>query len=70
MSDIPGQHLDAESQDERGPMGSRDTGSDEPAGGPVDRPAGTAEPDSDSSVQTQGTQDAGAPRLPTGDAGG
>lgn len=67
MSDIPGQHLEAESQAERGSMGSRDTGADEPAGGPSDRPAGTAEADSDSSVQTQGTRDTEAPHLPTGD---
>jgi hypothetical protein len=70
MSDMAGAHLDEEPQAERGPAGSRDTGADEPAGGPADRPAGTAEPDSDSSVQTQGTRDAGAPHLPTGDGGG
>ena len=30
MSDMPGEHLTEEPQSERGPMGSRDTGSDEP----------------------------------------
>ena len=40
----PGAHLEEEPQEERGAPGSRDTGSDEPAGGPVDRPAGTSTP--------------------------
>ena len=35
-----GGHLSEEPQSERGAAGSRDTGSDGPAGGPVDRPAG------------------------------
>lgn len=70
MSETPGVHLEEEPQEERGPQGSRDTGSDEPAGGPADRPVGTSDADSDSSVQTQGTQEEGAPHLPTGDAGG
>jgi hypothetical protein len=42
MSDQPGSHLEEEPQSERGAPGSRDTGSDEPAGGPVDRPSGDA----------------------------
>ena len=33
MSEAPGEHLDEEPQEERGPEGSRDTGSDEPSGG-------------------------------------
>lgn len=65
MSDTPAEHLDEEPQVERGEMGSRDTGSDEPAGGPVDRPAGTADADSDTSVQPQEPQ-SDAPNLPTG----
>jgi hypothetical protein len=65
MSDTPAEHLDEEPQEERGPQGSRDTGSDEPAGGPVDRPAGTADADSDTSVQPQEPQ-LDAPNLPTG----
>ena len=35
------EHHEEEPQSERGAPGSRDTGSDEPGGGPVDRPAGT-----------------------------
>ena len=48
MSDTPGEHLTEEPQSERGPMGSRDTGSDEPGGGPVDRPEGRVEGGSES----------------------
>lgn len=36
-----GENLSEEPQEERGAPGSRDTGSDEPAGGPADRPSGT-----------------------------
>jgi hypothetical protein len=36
----PGQHLSEESQSERGEVGSRDTGSDKPSGGPTERPEG------------------------------
>jgi hypothetical protein len=45
MNDQPGEHLPEEPQSERGSTGSRDTGSDEPAGGPVDRPAGSFDDD-------------------------
>ena len=55
------QHLTEEPQEERGPMGSRDTGSDEPSGGPVDRPAGTADEESDTAVQPQEAQAPGRP---------
>ena len=65
MSDTPAEHLDEEPQEERGPQGSRDTGSDEPAGGPVDRPAGTSDADSATSVQPQESQ-SDAPHLPSG----
>ncbi|OKH75040.1 hypothetical protein EB74_32985 [Mycobacterium sp. SWH-M5] len=34
-------HLSEEPQEERGAPGSRDTGSDQPSGGPADRPSGT-----------------------------
>jgi hypothetical protein len=68
MTDIPGQHLEEEPQDERGPRGSRDTGSDEPSGGPVERPAGTADEERDTSVDPQGAQDSDV-QLPTGDGG-
>lgn len=68
MTDTPGEHLDEEPQAERGPMGSRDTGSDEPSGGPVDRPAGTADEDSDTSVDPQGPQHSDT-QLQSGDGG-
>lgn len=68
MSDIPGERLEEEPQSKRGPMGSRDTGSDEPGGGPSDRPEGRAEEGSHTSVNPQDTQE-GAPNLPTGDGG-
>ena len=66
MSDKPGEQLDEEPQEERGPEGSRDTGSDEPAGGPVDRPAGTSDEESDTSVQPQDAEDPDAPDLQSG----
>jgi hypothetical protein len=65
MTDTPGQHIDEEPQEERGPRGSRDTGSDEPSGGPVDRPAGTADAASDTAVKPEAPQDP-APRLQSG----
>jgi hypothetical protein len=68
MSDMPGEHLTEEPQSERGPMGSRDTGSDEPGGGPTDRPEGRVE-DGSESVDAQGSQ-TGEVHLPTGDQGG
>ncbi|MBA2695320.1 MAG: hypothetical protein H0U62_05635 [Actinobacteria bacterium] len=60
------EHLKEEPQEERGPMGSRDTGSDEPAGGPVDRPAGTADEESDTSVTPQEAEDEDSPDLQSG----
>jgi len=66
MSEQPGEHLDKEPQEERGPKGARDTGSDEPSGGPADRPAGTADEKSDTSVQPQEAQDPDAPNLQSG----
>jgi len=66
MSDQPGESLTEEPQEERGAMGSRDTGSDEPAGGPVDRPAGSAEADADTSIKPQESQDPDAPNLQSG----
>jgi hypothetical protein len=68
MTDTAGGHLEEEPQGERGPMGSRDTGSDEPSGGPTDRPAGVAYEDTDSSVDPQEAEH-GGPTLPTGDGG-
>lgn len=66
MSEQPGEHLDEEPQEERGPKGARDTGSDGPSGGPADRPAGTADEKSDTSVQPQEAQDPDAPNLQSG----
>jgi len=66
MSDKPGEQLDEEPQEERGPMGSRDTGSDEPGGGPVDRPSGTADEDDDTGIHPQETQHPESPDLQSG----
>lgn len=66
MTDTPAEHLDEEPQDERGPMGSRDTGSDEPGGGPAARPAGDSDEETDTSVDPQDAQHPGAPDLPSG----
>jgi hypothetical protein len=66
MSEPPGHHLDEEPQQERGARGSRDTGSDEPSGGPVDRPEGTADTTADTSVEPQPPQDPDAPYLQSG----
>lgn len=66
MSEEPGKHLEEEPQAARGPAGSRDTGSDEPSGGPVDRPAGTTDDDSDTSIKPEGPQDPDSPDLQSG----
>lgn len=64
MTDTPGEHLDEEPQDERGTSGSRDAGSEGASGGPADRPSGTSDEESDTSVHPQGSDD-DAPDLPT-----
>ena len=65
----PGNQPSAEPQSERGDFGSRDTGSDKPSGGPVDRPAGAIE--GDKSVPAMGDDEAvahgGAATLPPQD---
>lgn len=66
MSDRPGEQLDEEPQEERGPKGSRDTGSDEPGGGPVDRPSGTADQDDDTGIDPQERQHPESPDLQSG----
>ena len=63
MTETPGQHLDEEPQEERGPRGSRDTGSDEPSRGPADRPAGVTHPHADTSVKPETPGDPDAPNL-------
>lgn len=65
MSDQPGEQLQEEPQDERGPIGSRDTGSDEPGGGPVDRPSGSADAESDTGIDADESGD-DAPQLQSG----
>jgi hypothetical protein len=64
MSETPGEHLDEEPQEQRGAPGTRDTGSDKPSGGPSDRPSGTSDEESDTSVAPQPAGD-DAPHLPT-----
>jgi len=66
MSEEPGEQLDEEPQEERGPEGSRDTGSDEPGGGPVDRPAGKADEEADTGIHPQEAQEPDAPNLQSG----
>ncbi len=66
MSETPaGEHLEEEPQGERGAEGSRDTGSDDPSGGPADRPTGSSDEETDTSVDPQDTQ-SGSPDLPSG----
>ncbi|WP_406389604.1 hypothetical protein [Streptomyces sp. NBC_00887] len=68
MADTPEKNsqVEEEPQEERGPMGSRDTGSDQPEGGPVDRPSGTSDEQSDTSVQPKKAEHPKAPRLQSG----
>ncbi len=66
MTETPGGNLEEEPQDERGPEGSRDTGSDEPGGGPVDRPAGTADEDDDTAIDPQEPVHPESPDLQSG----
>lgn len=65
MTDTPGEHLTVEPQEERGAPGSRDEGSDGPAGGPVDRPVGTSDAESATSVDPQEPEEDQAPTLPS-----
>ena len=58
------EHLDEEPQDERGAPGSRDTGSDKPGAGPTDRPEGSSDEKSDTSVAPDESGDE-SPTLPT-----
>ncbi len=60
-----GERLEPEPQAERGAPGSRDTGSDQPAGGPVDRPVGEADPGDSTSIDPPDTSD-DAPDLQRG----
>lgn len=62
----PAAHLQPEPQEERGAPGSRDTGSDEPSGGPADRPTGQSDDDSDTTVDAQGPIHPDSPNMPAG----
>ncbi len=66
MSDKPGEEHDEEAQEERGAVGSRDTGSTGPSGGLVDRPAGTADEDDDTGIDPQESQRPESPDLQSG----
>jgi hypothetical protein len=65
MTEKPGDHLDEEPQEARGPKGSRDEGSDKPSTG-AGRPSGTADEKSDTSVLPQDAQDPDSPNLQSG----
>ncbi|MYS18703.1 hypothetical protein GA0115240_100411 [Streptomyces sp. DvalAA-14] len=69
MSRTPGADLPEEPQEERGPKGSRDTGSERPSAGSgasTGRPAAGADERSDSSVEPSRPIDPDAPRLQSG----
>lgn len=66
MSERKGAGVQEEPQEERGAKGSRDTGSDEPSGGPADRPAGTGDEKSDTSIKPQKSSHPDAPDLQSG----
>lgn len=69
MSDQPGGTARSEEpQEARGAPGSRDKG-EGPGGGPVDRPVGTSDHDSDTGVNPLGTIQEDMPEMPTGDGG-
>lgn len=65
----PGTQLEEEPQEERGEPGSRDTGSDEPDDGPVDRPVGTSDARDSTSINPQEPQHGDAPTMQSGDGG-
>ena len=66
----PGEGLQEEPQEERGAVGSRDKGDPEPAGGPVERPAGQAAAEDSTKVGAQEPIDEEMPTFPAGDQGG
>ncbi|MEV5200139.1 hypothetical protein [Streptomyces sp. NPDC053720] len=68
MTDTPEKNsgVEEEPQEERGPKGSRGTGSDRPSGGPADRPSGPADKRSDTSVKPERAQDPKSPGLQSG----
>ncbi|MEU2669331.1 hypothetical protein ABZ622_10715 [Streptomyces sp. NPDC007164] len=68
MADTPEKNsgVEEEPQEERGPKGSRGTGSDRPSGGPADRPSGPSDERSDTSVKPERAQDPESPDLQSG----
>lgn len=60
----PGTAMPEETQEERGPRGSRDAG-EGPGGGPVDRPTNTPDHDFESGVNPLGAIDRDMPNMPT-----
>lgn len=62
MTDVPGEQLNEEPQDERGAPGSRDHNSEEPGSG--HRPSGTSDADDSTSIDPQ-EPDEDAPTLQT-----
>ena len=66
MSEEPGEHLEEEPQEARGPKGSRDTGADEPAAGPSGRKEGRATKQSDTSAKPSEPGEPDAPDLQPG----
>ncbi|MFD0019896.1 hypothetical protein [Streptomyces sp. NPDC058382] len=68
MADTPEKNsaVQEEPQEERGPMGSRDTGSDRPEGGPAERPSGGSDERSDTSVKPEKGRHPEAPDLQSG----
>jgi hypothetical protein len=69
-NNVSGEQLAEEPQSERGEIGSRDTGSDKPSGGPTDRPEGAV---ADEAVPSHGGSEegnfGGAGTTPPADTG-
>jgi hypothetical protein len=66
MAEKPGEQLEEEPQEARGPRGSRDTGSPGPGGGPADRPEEVADKKADTGVLPQSAQHPDSPDLQSG----
>ncbi|GIF62029.1 hypothetical protein Ais01nite_00640 [Asanoa ishikariensis] len=66
MTEKPGKHLEEEPQEKRGAKGSRDEGSGKPSAGQAERPSGSADKKSDTSVLPQDPQDPDSPNLQSG----
>lgn len=64
MSETPGESLEEEPQEERGPEGSRDGNADSSGG--EHRPSGTADEDADTGVAADKSDHPDAPNLQSG----